>query len=86
MDSSAIEALLKEKLDIDEAYAKTDGSHVEVIVVGSVFENMSRVKKQQMIYGPLNPSIADGSIHAVSIKTFTPEEWERDKKLILPDA
>ncbi|MDD2841792.1 MAG: BolA/IbaG family iron-sulfur metabolism protein, partial [Tolumonas sp.] len=41
----------------------------------------SRVKKQQTIYAPLTEQIASNAIHALSIKAFTPEEWQRDRKL-----
>jgi acid stress-induced BolA-like protein IbaG/YrbA len=39
------------------------------------------VKKQQTVYAPLMELIADNRIHAVSIKTYTPQEWDRDRKL-----
>lgn len=84
MDAQEIAAKLRESIDVEDVFVKTDSSHVEVIAVGSVFEGMSRVKKQQMVYAPLNAAIADGSIHAVTIKTFTPEQWRRDKLLNQP--
>lgn len=84
MDAQEIAAKLRESIDVEDVFVKTDGGHVEVIAVGSVFEGMSRVKKQQMVYAPLNEAIADGSIHAVTIKTFTPEQWRRDKLLNQP--
>jgi acid stress-induced BolA-like protein IbaG/YrbA len=34
------------------------------------------VKKQQLIYAALTDHIADGSIHAVNIRTFTPDQWQ----------
>ena len=46
-----------------------------------LFDGMSRVKKQQTVYGPLMEYIADNRIHAVSIKAYTPAEWARDRKL-----
>ena len=52
-----------------------DGSHFQVVAIGAVFESLNAVKKQQLIYGVLNDKIADGSIHALVIKTFTPDEW-----------
>jgi acid stress-induced BolA-like protein IbaG/YrbA len=45
---------------------------------------MSRVKKQQFVYAPLNDKIADGSMHAVSIKTFTEEQWRKEKMFNMP--
>lgn len=84
MDASEIEATLREAIDLKEVYVKTDGSHVEVIAVSAVFADLSRVKQQQMVYTPLNQAIADGSIHAVTIKAYTPDQWQRDKLLHQP--
>jgi acid stress-induced BolA-like protein IbaG/YrbA len=36
---------------------------------------LSPVKRQQQIYAHLNPWIADGSIHAVSMKFFSRADW-----------
>jgi acid stress-induced BolA-like protein IbaG/YrbA len=33
------------------------------------------VKKQQLVYAVLNSHIADGTIHAVNIRTYSPTEW-----------
>ena len=54
---------------------------ISVIAVGEMFGELSRVKKQQAVYAPLMEYIADNRIHAVSIKTYTPAEWARDRKL-----
>ncbi|MEM6545626.1 MAG: BolA/IbaG family iron-sulfur metabolism protein, partial [Pseudomonadota bacterium] len=32
---------------------------------------------QQTVYSALKESIASGDIHAVNIRTFTPEEWSQ---------
>lgn len=82
MEISEIKQILENALELDEIIVKGDGSHYEVIAVGAIFEGMSRVKKQQTIYGPLMGQIAANEIHALSIKAFTPEEWARDKKLM----
>ena len=36
---------------------------------------LSPVKRQQSIYAHLNPWIADGSIHAVTMKFFSSAAW-----------
>ena len=81
MDSAEIKELLDAALQLQEIHVKGEGSHFEVIAVGESFNGMSRVKKQQTIYGPLMEHISTNTIHALSIKAFTPEEWARDKKL-----
>ncbi|GAA04964.1 MULTISPECIES: BolA family iron metabolism protein IbaG [Photobacterium] len=82
MEISEIKQILETALDLDEVIVKGEGSHYEVIAVGTLFDGMSRVKKQQTIYGPLMDRIAANDIHALTIKTYTPEEWARDKKLM----
>ncbi len=85
MQPTEIESILRAALPLDEIYAKgDDGSHFQVIVVGALFDGMSRVKKQQTVYAPLMEHIASNAIHALSIKAFTPDEWKREKKFILP--
>lgn len=81
MDPKEIQALLEAALSLDEVHVKGDGSHFEVIAVGELFADMSRVKQQQTIYKPLMEHIATNAIHALSIKTYTPAQWARDKKL-----
>ncbi len=58
-----------------------DGSHFEVVAVGAVFEGLTPVKKQQLVYGTVNDLITSGELHALTIKAYTPAEWEQARKL-----
>lgn len=81
MENHEVQAVLMAALPLEEVYVSGDGSHFQVIAVGELFAELSRVKKQQAVYAPLMPLIADNRMHAVSIKTYTPAEWARDRKL-----
>ncbi|UFH69113.1 BolA family iron metabolism protein IbaG [Morganella morganii] len=81
MDTNEIKQVLMDKLALTEAIVTGDGSHFQVIAVGDLFDGMSRVKQQQAVYAPLMEYIADNRIHALSIKAYTPAQWERDRKL-----
>ncbi|AJI94006.1 BolA family iron metabolism protein IbaG [Yersinia ruckeri] len=81
METTEIKDVLMRALALDEVQVTGDGSHFQVIAVGELFTEMSRVKKQQTVYAPLMEYIADNRIHALSIKTYTPQEWQRDRKL-----
>ncbi|MGJ7386720.1 BolA family iron metabolism protein IbaG [Morganella morganii] len=81
MDTNEIKQVLMDKLALTDAIVTGDGSHFQVIAVGDLFDGMSRVKQQQAVYGPLMEYIADNRIHALSIKAYTPAQWERDRKL-----
>lgn len=82
VDASQIKTILENALKLDEVHVKGDGSHFEVIAVSEIFSQMSRVKKQQTIYGPLTEHLKSNAIHALTIKTLTPAEWALNKKLI----
>ncbi|MCF1426493.1 MAG: BolA family transcriptional regulator [Shewanella sp.] len=84
MDCKEIESLLTQALSLDEAHVTTDSSHFKVIAVGECFDGMSRIKQQQAVYGPLMEHITSGALHAVTIKTFTPTQWKREKVLNMP--
>lgn len=84
MEVKDIEKLITDALELDEIYVAFDGSQCKVIAVADFLGELSRVKKQQTIYAPLAQAINDGAIHAVSIKTFTTEDWQREKMFNLP--
>lgn len=74
-----IEKLINDALDLDELHVKFDGSQCSVMAVADMFGDLSRVKRQQIVFAALAEPIKSGSIHAVTIKTFTKEQWQRDK-------
>ncbi|TLU66694.1 BolA/IbaG family iron-sulfur metabolism protein [Thalassotalea litorea] len=84
MQTADIEKILNDALTLDDLRVTFDGSQCSIIAVSDSFDDMSRVKKQQTVYAPLTEAINQGHIHAVSIKTFTNSQWQREKKFILP--
>lgn len=54
-----------------------DGRHFDVLVVGDIFEGLRPVQRQQKVYAVLQAQIAEGTIHAVNMKTFTPDEVQQ---------
>ena len=79
MESTEIQTLLSSHIDDCQSEIQIDGSHVNVVVISAQFEGLNTLKKQQLAYGALNAAIADGRIHAVHMKTYTPAEWQEQK-------
>lgn len=52
------------------------GDHLEAIVVSAEFEGKNRVKQHQMVYAALQEAMATEAIHALALKTYTPEAWK----------
>ena len=75
MEAASVQALLESHLENCEVRVQGEGSHYEILVIGELFAGLRPVARQQQIYAVLGELIADGSIHAVNIRTFTPEEW-----------
>ncbi len=75
MELSAIEQLIRAGMPGAEVTVTGDGSHFEAIVVSDAFAGKSLLQKQRMVMAMVNEQIASGELHALSIKTFTPEEW-----------
>ena len=56
-----------------------DGHHFEAVIVSAEFAGKSRVQRQQRVYQTIKDRLDSGEIHALSFKTFTPEEWEAQR-------
>jgi BolA protein len=49
-------------------------THFRVVVASKAFEGLSRVRRQQKVYGILGDELKTG-VHALGLQTFTPDEW-----------
>lgn len=56
-----------------------DGRHFEAVVVSDAFAGKSRIQRHQLVYQTLGERMRE-EIHALSIKTYTPQEWESSRK------
>ena len=56
-----------------------DGQHFRAFVVSPVFEGMLLVKQHQMVMKALKEAFAE-FVHAMALKTFTPQKWNELKK------
>ena len=52
------------------------GDHYQVVVVSSQFDGMGLVKQHQMVYGSLQTAMSSEAIHALALKTYTPQAWQ----------
>ena len=75
MHASEVKQLLEDKIEGAEVIVGGEGCDFTVTVVSDVFSGALPVKRQQMVYTHLNDLIAAGTIHAVTMQTFTTSEW-----------
>jgi acid stress-induced BolA-like protein IbaG/YrbA len=67
--------MVRDAIDGATVSVEGSGANYDITVVSERFADMRPVRKQQTVYAALNEAIASGSIHAVNIHTFTPDEW-----------
>lgn len=77
MNADDIKSILEQQLDGCDIKVDVDGSHVNIMVVGDIFEGKRSVQRQQMVYAALQEHIASGVIHAVNMKTYSKDEWQQ---------
>lgn len=55
-------------------------SHFKLLVVSKNFEGVRKIQRQQQVYRVLADEIA-GPVHALTMQTLTPEEWEQNPSI-----
>ncbi|HWU34178.1 MAG TPA: BolA/IbaG family iron-sulfur metabolism protein [Methylovorus sp.] len=51
-----------------------DGQHFEAVIVSAAFTGKNMVQQHQLVYQALGDRMRQ-EIHALSMRTFTPETW-----------
>lgn len=51
--------------------------HFEAKVIAPQFTGLPMVRCHQLVYAPLKDVLATGELHALALKTYTPEQWAK---------
>ncbi len=81
-EATEIERLIQEALPGSVARVSddaNDGEHFSAEVMSPNFVGLSLVKQHQAVYAALGARMG-GAIHALALKTFTPEAWAKAGK------
>lgn len=81
MTTDEIKTLIEAAIESSQVTVNGEGGMFDTTVISDKFEGLTPVKKQQMVYAAVNEHIASGEIHALTIKAFTPAEWQTASKL-----
>ena len=79
MDTTEVERLIESGIENAEATVTQprgeDDDHLAAVVVSSAFEGETLVSQHQRVYDALGEHMTT-DIHALELKTYTPEEYE----------
>ncbi|MDC3171129.1 BolA family transcriptional regulator [Prochlorococcus sp. AH-716-E13] len=67
-------SLIKQKIAHSEVFVENikGDDHLQVTVISSEFNGLSLVKQHQLVYSALKEELASEAIHALALKTETP--------------
>lgn len=74
MTPAEILAILQASAPEVQWHVDGDGYKYQVVAISDIFVGLNAVKRQQFVYKILTPYIADGRLHAVTIRVQTPAE------------
>jgi acid stress-induced BolA-like protein IbaG/YrbA len=77
MEPDEIRRLIEAGMPGSEVQVSGDGRHFEAIVVSEAFEGLSMIKQHRLVYDTLGDRFATEVLHALSLRTYTPERWAR---------
>ena len=85
MEIAEIKEVIESGIPNSTVEVAGEGCNARVLVVSPEFDGKNKLAQQRMVYACLGDKIATGEVHALSIKSFTPDQWEAhpDKENVL---
>ena len=76
MTSQDVQDLISQGMQCSFISIEGDGRHWFATIVSPEFEGLRSIKRHQLVYKTLGQKMHTDEVHALSMKTFTPQEWE----------
>jgi len=73
----SIKASIEGGLACEHVEVIGDGQHFQALIVSTEFGGRNRVQRHQLVYAALGERMRE-EIHALSMRTLTPQEWKSD--------
>lgn len=69
-----VQKYIADALPCDFIEVRGDGQHFEAVIVSPAFAGKTMVQQHQTVYRALGDRMRE-EIHALSMKTYSPEQW-----------
>jgi acid stress-induced BolA-like protein IbaG/YrbA len=80
MEPSFIQRLITDGLPCAQIEVTGDGAHFDALIVSAAFTDKGTLARHRLVYAALGGRMESGEIHALSMRTFTPEEWAAEAR------
>jgi len=51
--------------------------HYQAVIISPAFQGKMMIEQHRLVMGILQPEIDSGEVHALTMKTFTPEQYKK---------
>ncbi len=76
MEPDKIKQLIEAGLPEAQAQVSGDGRHFQAVIVSPAFQGKPLLQRHRLVYSVLEQHIHSDELHALSMQTLTPEQWE----------
>ncbi|MDO4704990.1 MAG: BolA/IbaG family iron-sulfur metabolism protein [Comamonadaceae bacterium] len=76
MTAEEIRALIEQGIACQHIALEGDGRHWFATIVSPEFEGLMRIQRHKKVYATLGNRMHTDELHALSMKTLTPAEWQ----------
>lgn len=76
LEAQHVEVVDESHLHAGHAGATSGGGHFRALIVSGRFEGLPRIARQRLVHAALAAEL-ERDIHALSLRTLTPEEWRQ---------
>lgn len=78
MDPKEIQTMIENGMSGANVNVEGDGTHFEAVIVSEMFDGKTLLERHQLVYKVLGDAMKE-RIHALSLKTYTPDQWNNLK-------
>jgi acid stress-induced BolA-like protein IbaG/YrbA len=75
MTAEELQAIITAGLPCEHIALEGDGRHWYATIVSGEFQGLRAIQRHQRVYKTLGAKMQTDEVHALSMKTFTPDEW-----------
>ncbi len=79
METQRIREMIEQGIQASFVEVEGDGTHFQAVVVSEQFRGRPPLERHKLVYAALGDAM-ESEIHAISIKTYTDDQWEKLKK------
>ena len=76
MTAEELQTIIAAGLPCEHLHVEGDGRHWYATLVSAEFEGKRLIQRHQRVYATLGDKMKTDEVHALSMKTYTPAEWQ----------